>query len=111
MYVTQFCTVQLNLINFSLKAENNKMNSIAPFIASVSKQLIYPVAPQITKSVGSMQTRALSGSLLCQSATLLQDHEGFGFARSNPRPRKPRSIGVTEIRGPYYSVRTTILDA
>ncbi|KAJ5455764.1 uncharacterized protein N7458_004028 [Penicillium daleae] len=80
------------------------MNSIAPFIASVSKQLIHLAAPQITKSVGSMQTRALSGSSLCQSATLLQDHDGFGFARSNPGPRKPRSIGVTEIRGPYYSV-------
>jgi hypothetical protein len=37
--------------------------------------------------------------------TLLQDKEnGFGFARSNPRPPKPRSRGVTEIRGPYYTV-------
>ena len=36
---------------------------------------------------------------------LLQDKEnGFGFARSNPRPKKPRMKGVTEIRGPYYSV-------
>ncbi|CAG8079925.1 unnamed protein product [Penicillium olsonii] len=36
--------------------------------------------------------------------TLLEDTNGFGFARSNPRPGKPRSKGVTEIRGPYYSV-------
>lgn len=28
----------------------------------------------------------------------------MGFARSNPRPKKPRMKGVTEIRGPYYSV-------
>ncbi|KAL4913808.1 hypothetical protein BDW62DRAFT_220488 [Aspergillus aurantiobrunneus] len=37
--------------------------------------------------------------------TLLQDKaNGFGFARSNPRPKKPRTKGVTEIRGPYYTV-------
>ncbi|KAL4883676.1 hypothetical protein BJY04DRAFT_226387 [Aspergillus karnatakaensis] len=37
--------------------------------------------------------------------TLLQDRtKGFGFARSNPRPKKPRTKGVTEIRGPYYTV-------
>ena len=42
---------------------------------------------------------------LRQGVTLLQDKEnGFGFARSNPRPAKPRSKGVTEIRGPYYTV-------
>uniref|UniRef100_A0A093VGR2 Phosphosulfolactate synthase n=1 Tax=Talaromyces marneffei PM1 TaxID=1077442 RepID=A0A093VGR2_TALMA len=36
---------------------------------------------------------------------LLRDKaNGFGFARSNPRPKKPRMKGVTEIRGPYYSV-------
>ncbi|KAI6125534.1 sulfonate biosynthesis enzyme [Pisolithus croceorrhizus] len=36
--------------------------------------------------------------------TLLQDKKhGFGFLRSNPRPAKPRKLGVTEIRGPYYS--------
>jgi len=36
---------------------------------------------------------------------LLEDKEkGFGFVRHNPRPLKPRQVGVTEIRGPYYSV-------
>lgn len=40
-----------------------------------------------------------------QGVTLLQDKQnGFGFARSNPRPAKPRTKGITEIRGPYYSV-------
>jgi phosphosulfolactate synthase (CoM biosynthesis protein A) len=28
----------------------------------------------------------------------------FPFVRANERPAKPRSRGVTEIRGPYYSV-------
>src|SRR5215212_8245452 len=28
----------------------------------------------------------------------------FPFLRSNERPLKPRTRGVTEIRGPYYSV-------
>ncbi|KIW71996.1 hypothetical protein PV04_00220 [Phialophora macrospora] len=39
-----------------------------------------------------------------QVQTLLQDKEnGFGFIRNNPRTPKPRTKGVTEIRGPYYS--------
>lgn len=40
-----------------------------------------------------------------QVKTLIEDKDnGFGFAMSNPRPQKPRKRGVTEIRGPYYSV-------
>jgi len=36
---------------------------------------------------------------------LLEDKDnGFGFIRNNPRNPKPRTTGVTEIRGPYYSV-------
>ena len=27
----------------------------------------------------------------------------FSFLRANHRPAKPRTRGVTEIRGPYYS--------
>ncbi|KAG1716212.1 hypothetical protein ID866_952 [Astraeus odoratus] len=39
-----------------------------------------------------------------RSPTLLQDkNHGLGFIRSNPRTAKPRKLGVTEIRGPYYS--------
>jgi phosphosulfolactate synthase (CoM biosynthesis protein A) len=38
-----------------------------------------------------------------KTTTLLEDSNGFGFIRSNPRPPKPRKVGVTEIRGPYYS--------
>ncbi|MGH9358610.1 MAG: phosphosulfolactate synthase [Terriglobia bacterium] len=32
-----------------------------------------------------------------------KDERAFGFLRLNDRPAKPRSRGVTEIRGPYYS--------
>src|SRR6266487_3692209 len=28
----------------------------------------------------------------------------FDFIKTNPRNKKPRSIGITEIRGPYYTV-------
>ncbi|KAL4774054.1 hypothetical protein BDW60DRAFT_215479 [Aspergillus nidulans var. acristatus] len=46
-----------------------------------------------------------------KAAILLQDKaNGFGFARSNPRPKKPRSQGVTEIRGPYYTTMGTHVD-
>jgi hypothetical protein len=34
---------------------------------------------------------------------MLEDENGFGFIRHNNRPPKPRNVGVTEIRGPYYS--------
>ncbi|KAH7018629.1 sulfonate biosynthesis enzyme [Macrophomina phaseolina] len=35
---------------------------------------------------------------------LLEDPvNGFAHIRHNPRPPKPRTTGVTEIRGPYYS--------
>jgi phosphosulfolactate synthase (CoM biosynthesis protein A) len=27
----------------------------------------------------------------------------FAFLKTNDRPAKPRSMGITEIRGPYYS--------
>lgn len=35
---------------------------------------------------------------------MLEDENAFGFIRHNKRPPKPRKVGVTEIRGPYYSV-------
>ncbi|OJD28366.1 hypothetical protein ACJ73_00237 [Blastomyces percursus] len=54
-------------------------------------------------------TRNFSASAIAKkeskAKTLLQDKQhGLGFARSNPIPAKPRKRGVTEIRGPYYSV-------
>ena len=32
-----------------------------------------------------------------------QEEFGFGFIRSNVLPPKPRSTGLTEMRGPYYT--------
>lgn len=48
---------------------------------------------------------SVSRNLRATTPILLEDKErGFGFVRHNNRPPKPRSVGVTEIRGPYYSV-------
>jgi hypothetical protein len=38
-----------------------------------------------------------------QPKIMLEDEHAFGFIRHNTRPAKPRKVGVTEIRGPYYS--------
>jgi phosphosulfolactate synthase (CoM biosynthesis protein A) len=35
---------------------------------------------------------------------IAEDELAFSFLRANHRPAKPRTRGVTEIRGPYYSV-------
>ncbi|RAH83865.1 coma-domain-containing protein [Aspergillus japonicus CBS 114.51] len=60
--------------------------------------------PSASASVSVLPTRC-SSSTTKKEITLLQDKKnGFGFARSNPRPPKPRTKGVTEIRGPYYTV-------
>lgn len=35
--------------------------------------------------------------------TVNDNERAFAFLRLNERPHKPRSRGVTEIRGPYYT--------
>src|SRR5207237_994407 len=37
------------------------------------------------------------------ASTTATDERAFAFLRVNERPPKPRSRGVTEIRGPYYT--------
>jgi hypothetical protein len=37
-----------------------------------------------------------------ESDKISQFEEPFGFIRHNVRPAKPRSVGLTEMRGPYY---------
>ncbi|TGZ80548.1 putative sulfonate biosynthesis enzyme [Ascodesmis nigricans] len=55
--------------------------------------------------LGGSNDPDISESATRFATTLLEDADsGFGFVRSNPRDPKPRSRGVTEIRGPYYSV-------
>ena len=34
---------------------------------------------------------------------MADDERAFSFLRVNPRPPKPRTTGLTEIRGPYYT--------
>lgn len=35
--------------------------------------------------------------------TVADQDKGFGFLRMNKRQSKPRTLGITEIRGPYYT--------
>lgn len=73
--------------------------------ASTRQPLANNTSSQILRAAATTGTRSLSTTQPAQGVTLLQDKkDGFGFARSNPRPPKPRSKGVTEIRGPYYTV-------
>ncbi|KAL2260312.1 hypothetical protein VTK26DRAFT_5720 [Humicola hyalothermophila] len=51
----------------------------------------------------SLLTKGNMKAAAQQQSTMIEDDNLFGFARHNPRPPKPRSVGVTEIRGPYYS--------
>ena len=60
----------------------------------VSRSLV----PQSRNISRLLSTQASQGSYLLQDKD-----DGLGFIRSNPRPPKPRKVGVTEIRGPYYS--------
>lgn len=55
--------------------------------------------PVLSRSLSTTAPAAQDANILLQDKA-----NGFGFARSNPRPKKPRTKGVTEIRGPYYTV-------
>ncbi|KAL5352482.1 hypothetical protein ACLOAV_002430 [Pseudogymnoascus australis] len=58
-----------------------------------------------------LSTRPFSSStpaIAQRAKTLLEDRDqGLGFIRSNPRAPKPRKLGLTEMRGPYYSAYGT----
>lgn len=80
-------------------------------------QLVKPAATAAATVAPSTRLASLPGPVAaqrafstCQSLSqpeqpkiLLEDEKGFGFIRYNNRPPKPRKVGVTEIRGPYYS--------
>ncbi|KAK1773792.1 hypothetical protein QBC45DRAFT_426749 [Copromyces sp. CBS 386.78] len=78
---------------------------------SVQHALVRPATATIrAANRPSMLLRSLSSSPQPSSSksstkpkTMLEDKNAFGFVRHNPRPPKPRKVGVTEIRGPYYS--------
>lgn len=73
--------------------------------ASVTRPLTSSLLTSTRPAIAAAKPLSTSKSLKePDQLTLLQDKQnGFGFIRSNPRPVKPRKVGVTEIRGPYYS--------
>ena len=89
------------------------MLSTPHLTTAASKNLLGLASRQLPKVAASTTpARGFASTPATQKdVTLLQDKSnGFGFARSNPRPQKPRTKGVTEIRGPYYSVCHHALD-
>jgi hypothetical protein len=56
-----------------------------------------------TRPSVSIPVRCTATGSKPQQKIMLEDDKAFGFVRHNPRPPKPRKVGVTEIRGPYYS--------
>lgn len=73
-----------------------------PLFLSAFRPVAAPTSRLVTR-LGTQSARRWASSS-AQPSTLIEDKEnGFGFIRHNERPPKPRSVGVTEIRGPYYS--------
>jgi len=78
--------------------------------APPAKTMPTTFASLIKSSVSSNASNAAFSS----ARIVAQDHDpeimledpgkGYGFIRHNPRVPNPRKTGVTEIRGPYYSV-------
>ncbi|KAI1455779.1 putative sulfonate biosynthesis enzyme [Annulohypoxylon moriforme] len=78
-----------------------------PTTRALSKLARLTTTPTIPSRPFSATAAALSASRPSSPSAkiLLEDPDsGFGFTRHNPTPPKPRSRGVTEIRGPYYTV-------
>jgi hypothetical protein len=72
---------------------------------SLARTILRPSALFVARPFNA-RCLSTTHSLLAKSPQiLLEDKEnGYGFIRNNPRNPKPRKIGMTEIRGPYYSV-------
>jgi len=69
-------------------------------------RLVVPPIRSATRLAAASYCRPFSTSRLAATdppKIMLEDDKAFGFIRHNPRPPKPRKIGVTEIRGPYYA--------
>ena len=60
---------------------------------------VLKIAPRVFgRPLSTTRPLRASGPILLENK-----EDGFGFIRHNARPPKPRKLGVTEIRGPYYS--------
>lgn len=79
------------------------------FVKPAASAAAPPASNTGLASLSTAQRAFSTGRLLSQSQPkiLLEDEDGFGFVRHNKRPQKPRKVGVTEIRGPYYSAMGT----
>ncbi|KAH9227095.1 hypothetical protein K456DRAFT_1775318 [Colletotrichum gloeosporioides 23] len=77
-----------------------------------SRSALRPAASALrtASAISTPLTRSFTASTPAASTAparpkvLLEDDNGYGFIRHNPRDPKPRTKSVTEIRGPYYSV-------
>ncbi|KAK2809073.1 hypothetical protein FQN50_004126 [Emmonsiellopsis sp. PD_5] len=83
--------------------------ALSPHLTSISTSALRTTPAALSALYTNPDTRNFSTSPTpsnnAKVKSMLQDKEnGFGFVRSNPPPAKPRMRGVTEIRGPYYSV-------
>jgi hypothetical protein len=78
------------------------------FAASLASSRL--ITPSVLRCITTTTRRAnkdpdrqASAAQHTRAKTMLEDESTFGFVRHNTRPPKPRKVGVTEIRGPYYS--------
>src|SRR5450759_4019976 len=61
--------------------------------------------PSLTQSLTWILSASLSSCGFWKETRKMNETErGFSFLKVNDRPPKPRTRGVTEIRGPYYTV-------
>src|SRR5262249_10170013 len=54
-------------------------------------------------SVRDRLSRVTAGHKTSRNESQFNEGRAFGFLEINRRAEKPRSIGLTEIRGPYYA--------
>ncbi|KAK3291402.1 uncharacterized protein B0H64DRAFT_330310 [Chaetomium fimeti] len=65
---------------------------------------IKPASLRSLSTTANLVTKETSHNAPRQQPNIMLEDEGaFGFVRHNTRPPKPRQVGVTEVRGPYYS--------
>lgn len=70
----------------------------ANILSKPCSQVLRPLS-----STPALCARGSQGPSQNNPKIMLEDEKAFGFIRHNSRPPKPRKVGVTEIRGPYYS--------
>jgi len=74
------------------------------FLTSIRIPLRSPACLRARISVPARFLTTKKHAAASEPKYLLEDSEsGLGFIRSNPQREKPRKLGMTEIRGPYYA--------